>query len=301
MSPLLLYLLLFALTVAACFTFYRALWHPGISVADRLSSEAETKRRLSGNLSFALQQAIGRWPAKQSIASPAEQKLSSTLSYAGFRSIQAVMLFQLTRGALMIFLTLFGVSMAAAFHKSILGAGAIGCLLGYILPTLIIRRLASARQRRIKAELPDILALLVVSLEAGVGFSEAVKLVGREAERQGRLLGQELSTTAAHMGAGRSLADSLKDLGERNGVEELKTMAALAIQSDKAGAQIAPALRASAELLTSQRRLAAEEAAHKTAVKMLVPLVFLILPAMLLIVLGPAMIQMLRMFNSVKQ
>jgi tight adherence protein C len=141
------------------------------------------------------------------------------------------------------------------------------------------------------------LALLVVSLEAGVGMSEAIKMVGRELERQGRVMGQELSATATHVSAGRSMEDALKDLGERTGVDEVKSLVALAIQSEKVGARIAPALRASAELLSSQRRLAAEEAAHKASVKMLFPLVFLILPAMLLIVLGPAMIQMFRMFN----
>jgi tight adherence protein C len=139
--------------------------------------------------------------------------------------------------------------------------------------------------------------LLVVSLEAGIGFGEVVKLVGREAERQGRVMGQELSATAAHMTAGRNLEDSLKDLGERTGVDEVKSLAALMIQSEKVGARMASALRASAELLNSQRRLAAEEAAHKTAVKMLIPLVFLILLASLLMILGPAIIQILRMFN----
>ena len=102
------------------------------------------------------------------------------------------------------------------------------------------------------------------------------------------------------MSAGRSLEDSLKDLGERTGIDEVKSLVALAIQSEQVGARMAAALRASAELLNSQRRLAAEEAAHKMAVKMLIPLVFLILPAMLLIILGPAIIQILRMFKVAK-
>jgi tight adherence protein C len=208
--------------------------------------------------------------------------------------------FQVARGSLMIGLALLGVALAASLGKSVIGIAATMCLLGYMLPTYAIRRIATKRKRKIRAELPDVLALLVVSLEAGVGLGEAVKLVGREVERQGRTMGQELSATAAHMSAGRSTEDSLKDLGERTGVDEVKSLTALAIQSQKAGAQIAPALRASAELLSSQRRLAAEEMAHKTAVKMLIPLVFLILPAMLMIVLGPAALQLFRMFMHVK-
>jgi tight adherence protein C len=300
MSPALLYLLLIVLTGAAAFAFYRAVFHPRASVANRLSAEAESRHKLSAGFSAALQQAIVKLPAKQATASPARQKLSTTLSYAGFRTLQAATVFQFVRTALLIILGLLGLTLGATTGKSMAGGVALGCMIGYILPTLIVHRLATARRKRLHAELPDILSLLVVSLEAGVGFAEAIKLVGREAERQGRLLGQELSATAAQMAAGRSLEDSLKDLGERNGVEEVKSMASLAIQSDKAGAQIAPALRASAELLSSQRRLAAEEAAHKTAVKMLMPLIFLILPAMLVIVLGPAMIQILRMFNAQK-
>lgn len=300
MSPLMLNFLLVVLTAAACFALYRAAWQPRVPVAERLVGEAEAKRRLSGGFSAVVQQAIDRWPAGPAAGSPIALKLSGTLTYAGFRSGQAVAAFQLLRVALMIGLTFIGVVFAASLSKSVLGVAAVGCVLGYVLPTLVIRRRATSRQRRIRAELPDVLALLVVSLEAGVGMSEAVKLVGRELERQGRVMGQELSATAAHMSAGRSMEDSLKDLGERNGVDEVKSLVALAIQSEKVGARIAPALRASAELLSSQRRLAAEEAAHKASVKMLFPLVFLILPAMLLIVLGPAMIQMFRMFNTAK-
>ena len=299
MSPLLLNLLLLVLTACACLTLFEAVWQNKAPVAKRLQREAETQRRISDRFFNIVQQAIDRWPARSSAISPAERTLSNTLTYAGFRGAKANAAFQLARAALMIGLTLIGFTFAASIGKSTLAFAAMGCALGYILPTLTVRRIATVRQRRIKAELPDILALLVVSLEAGIGIGEVIKLVGREAEREGRVMGQELSATAAQMTAGRTLADSLKDLGERTGVDEIKSVAALVIQSEKVGAQMAPALRASAELLNSQRRLAAEEAAHKTSVKLLIPLVFLILPAMLLIILGPAMIQILRMFITI--
>jgi tight adherence protein C len=297
MSPLLLNLLLLVLTAAACFALYQAFWQNKPAAAKRLQGESEAQRRMSNRFSAVVQQAIDRWPAATPAASPATQKLSTTLRNAGFLGSQAGATFQLARAALIIGFTVIGVVFAASLGKSVLADGAIGCALGYILPTLAIRRIATARQRRIKTELPDVLALLVVSLEAGIGFGEVVKLVGRETERQRRVLGRELSATATQMSAGRSLEDSLKDLGERTGVDEVKSLVALMIQSEKVGARLAPALRASAELLNSQRRLAAEEAANKTAVKMLIPLVFLILPALLLIILGPAIIQIMRMFN----
>jgi tight adherence protein C len=298
MSPLLLNLLLLVLAAAGCFTLYWAVGQPRVPIAERLAGETETKRRLAGGFSAVVEEAIDRMSAGSSAATPMQRKLSGTLTYAGFRTGRSVAAFQLIRGTLMIGLVIVGVILGASIGKSVLAIAAVGCTLGYILPTFVIRRLGSARQRRVKSELPDILALLVVSLEAGVAMGEAVKLVGRETERQGRVMGQELSATAAHMAAGRTLEDSLKDLGERTGVDEVKSLAALAIQSQKVGARIAPALRASAELLSSRRRLAAEETAHKAAVKMLVPLVFLILPAMMLIVLGPAIIQIFRTFTK---
>ena len=300
MSPLLLNLLLFVLTAAACFALFQTVWHDKAGIANRLRGEAAVQRRVSGRFSAIVQQAIDRWPAGPPGGSAAQRKLSNTLTHAGFRSARAGAAFQLTRITLMIGLALTGVGVAASLGKSLLGIAATGCVIGYLGPTLVIRRMATARQRRIKAELADVLALLVVSLEAGIGFAEVIKLVGREAERQGQVMGQELSATAAQMSAGRSLPDSLKDLGERTGIDEVKSLVALAIQSEQAGARMAPALRASAELLNSQRRLAAEEAAHKTAVKMLIPLVFLILPALLLIILGPAIVQILRMFKVAK-
>src|SRR5215472_9963240 len=224
-------LLLFALTIGACFTLLQAVWRDKATVAaHRLRREAEAQHRISGRLSALVQQAIDRWPAGSPAASPAERALSSTLTYAGFRDAKTGAVFQLSRAALMIGLTLISITFAASTGKSVLGIGAMGCALGYILPTFAIRRIATARQRRIKAELPDMLALLVVSLEAGIGFGEVVKLVGREAERQGRVMGQELSATAAQMAAGRTLEDSLKDLGERTGVDEVKSLTALLIQ-----------------------------------------------------------------------
>jgi tight adherence protein C len=295
--PLLLGLLL-VLTAAACFTLYQAAWGGHTTLADRLSRGAGGKREVSGHFSALVRWATRQWPSGPQARSPAQRKLHSTLAYAGFRSVEAPAVFQLARAGLMIGLAVIGFALSAAFHKSLFGTAALGSLLGFILPSLVIRRLARSRQRRIFAELPDVLALLVVSLEAGIGFNEVIKLVGREAERQGRVLGQELSATASQMTAGRSMEDSLKDLGDRTGLDEVKSLVALAIQSEKVGARLASALRASADLLNSQRRLAAEEAAHKTAVKMLIPLVFLILPAMMLVILGPAIIQIMRMFST---
>jgi tight adherence protein C len=166
-----------------------------------------------------------------------------------------------------------------------------GAVAGYLLPDHVIKRLGQKRRQTILHELPAILDLLVVTLEAGQGLLEAIKVVGRETARQGRVLGKELSTAAAEMSAGVTLEDSMGDLSERTGVEDLKSIGAVIIQSREIGGRLGPSLRAAAELLSAKRRLRAEEAAQKSSVKMLLPLVLLILPAMMIIILGPAIIQ----------
>jgi tight adherence protein C len=165
----------------------------------------------------------------------------------------------------------------------------------------LLRKLGAARQAVLARELPAALDLLVVSLEAGLGIGESIKVIGRETERQGRLLGAELSTVAAEMSAGLSLEDSLRNLDERTGVEDIKSLAALIVQCEKMGGRLGPALRSSSELLTTKRRLRAEENAQKSAIKMLIPLVLLILPAMMIVILGPAVIQIIHVLGASAQ
>ena len=101
MSPSLLNLLLFVLTVGACFALFQAVWRDQATVANRLRGEAETQRRISGKFSALVQQVIDRWPAGSPAVSPSKRKLSSILSYAGFRGAKASATFQLVRAALM--------------------------------------------------------------------------------------------------------------------------------------------------------------------------------------------------------
>lgn len=109
------------------------------------------------------------------------------------------------------------------------------------------------------------------------------------------MLGKELTTAAAEMSAGVTLEDSMRNLSERTGVDDLKAVGAVFVQGKEIGGRLGPSLRAAADLLSAKRRLMAEEAAHKSSVKMLLPLVLLILPAMMIIILGPAIIQIFQL------
>jgi tight adherence protein C len=166
------------------------------------------------------------------------------------------------------------------------------------VPRYALRRLGRARQLKIKRELPSVLDLLIVCLEAGVGLTEAFRIVARETARYSGVIGSKLTASAAEMEAGVSLEDSLRALGERTGVADVKSLVALVVQSVKMGTRLGPALRAAAELLVSRRRMQAEENAQKSTIKMLVPLVLLILPAMMIVIIGPAIIQLLSVLTS---
>ncbi len=299
MDPLLLSILIFALAVLGGVTLYETLFGPRRNLGERLSNQPAEQRLKAGAVSA---DRLLRWRVRQLRESQTktapEHKLPETLTRAGFRGIESVARFQLGRFAIMAAASVAGVVFCAVTGRSWLLGGSSGFLLGYAIPTIVVSRLARARQRKMVRELPDVLALIVVSLEAGISVGEVLRLVGRETLRHGQELGRELTITSAQMAAGMSFEDTLRDFGARTGVDEIRSLAALLIQSEKIGARMAPALRAAADLLNSRRRLSAEEAARKSSIKMLFPLVFFILPAMLLVILGPAVIQIMEVFSK---
>jgi tight adherence protein C len=298
MDPLLLSVLIFLLAVLGGMTLYQTVFGDSPGLKQRLSNSEPSGSSKAG---AAPADRLVKWHIRrlretQSKSNAPEQKLPGTLTQAGFRGMEWMARFQLGRIGSTVAGAVAGGLVCMLLGQPLLLGAAGGVLLGYLIPTMIVGRLAKRRRRKMTHELPDVLALIVVSLEAGMSVGEVLKLVGRETQRQGQELGHELTLTSAQMAAGMSFEDTLKDFGTRTGVDEIRSLAALLIQSEKIGARLAPALRASADLLNSRRRLAAEEAARKSSIKMLFPLVFFILPAMLLVILGPAVIQIMHVF-----
>jgi tight adherence protein C len=298
MDPFVLSILIFTLTLLGGITLSQTLFGTREDLDERLSIQPGERSKIGAIQTHRLLRWRVRRLRETQAKSAPEQKLPDTLTQAGFRGVESVARFQLGRFAMMVAGVIIGLLFCVVTRKSWVLGAAGGFLAGYIVPTIVIGRLAKARRRKMTRELPDVLALIVVSLEAGIGVAEVLKLVGRETLRQGHVLGRELALTSAQMAAGMSFEDTLKDFGARTGVDEIRSLAALLIQSEKIGARLAPALRAAADLLNSRRRLAAEEAARKTSIKMLFPLVFFILPAMLLVILGPAVIQLMDVFRN---
>jgi tight adherence protein C len=131
-----------------------------------------------------------------------------------------------------------------------------------------------------------------------MGINEAIKIVGSETDRQKQEIGAELSMVSSELTSGSTLGQSLKNFADRTAVEDIKPLAATLVQSEKLGAAIGPALRSMSDSMRTSRRLRAEEAAAKTTVKILFPLVLFILPAMMSVIIGPAMIQIMQTLNK---
>jgi tight adherence protein C len=244
--------------------------------------------------------ALLRWAMAKMPEAKDEQaavKISQALVRAGFSRAIAARMFRLVRvlavaiGAIIA----LGASYLLDYSGSKLMAVAMaGVILGMILPGYYLSKRGRGRQLRIARQLSDVLDLLVVCVEAGLGLFEAVKIVGEETEHQGQDIGKELSLVSGEVSAGLGLGEALRNLAERTAVEDMKPLAATLIQSEQLGVQIGPTLRSSSDMLRSKRRLRAEEAAQKTTIKILFPLVLFILPAMLIVILAPALIQAIR-------
>jgi len=299
-------LLVFTLFVLSACSLYPALFPSNRGGERRLRDPASRLRakrsvlvRSSVELAGFPGRIMGWWLTRLRQAQSEKGELGRiqwALLSAGFSGLDKLVLFRAIQ--ILSVATFGGGALIVGIGRAPIPFGIAGALLGYAIPGYVLGKIARKRQIQITRELPAVLDLIVVCLEAGLGIFEAIRIVGRESQRQGRLLGGELAMAAAEMSAGVSLENSLHDLAERTGIEELKALTALVIQSEKMGARLGPALRSSAEMLAARRRMRAEEAAQKSTIKMLFPLVLFILPAMMIVILGPALIQILRLLTS---
>ena len=162
--------------------------------------------------------------------------------------------------------------------------------IGYFLPNAFLARRIAYRKREIFESFPDAMDLIIVCVEAGLGLDAALARVGEEMHMRSPILGDELHLINLELRAGSSRERALRNLALRTGVEDIDTLVAMLVQSDRFGTSIADSLRVHADSLRTKRRFRAEEAAAKIALKLLFPLIFFIFPSMLLVLLGPAFI-----------
>lgn len=167
-------------------------------------------------------------------------------------------------------------------------------LAGFFAPNMVLDHLVSRRQEKLRLSLPDALDLMIVCMEAGLGLDQAIVSTSRELELTHPEISQELKLVNLEMRAGKRRMDALKNLADRTGEPEIRKLVATLIQADRFGTSIADSLRTHSDYLRVRRRQQAEERAAKVGVKLVFPIFFFILPAMLVVAAGPGLLQLFK-------
>jgi len=223
------------------------------------------------------------------------------LHQAGYRGNRAVRIYWGLRILLCLAFGFGGMLLAlmsGASMSDFLMLGGVGAVVGFMLPLLTVWRKARARVREMRETLPDTLDLIVVCVEAGMGVDAALNRVGKEQNSQGLALGEELVLATQEMQAGANRKEALIRLADRVGIEEFRALVTFLTQTEEMGGSIARSLRVYAETMRDKRSQAAEEAARKTVIKLIFPLVFFILPAIFIILLGPPGLGIVQMLSD---
>jgi len=167
---------------------------------------------------------------------------------------------------------------------------AMGGLTGWIIPKFVLEKMVKKRQTVLRLSLPDMLDMLVVSVEAGLGLDQAVQHVAHELAITHPQIAEEMSLVTLEMRAGKRRAEALKNFSDRTGEPEIRKLTAILIQNDRFGTSMGESLRNHSDFLRTRRRQEAEERAGKVGVKLVFPIFFCILPAIIIVAAGPALL-----------
>jgi tight adherence protein C len=277
--------------------FYRA------AMLQRISTVVTPRARQAGGLFGRLQRSVsvgsvvGRFerimPKSQAEVSVAQQRLIR----AGYRNDSAVSVLYGAKVLVPISLCLLVVLSGVASSNPFIIC-AIALALGYLAPDFWLGRKISKRQKRIQLGLPDVLDLLVICMEAGQSLDQATARTAEELSRAKPEISDELGVVVLEQRAGRPRADAWRHFAERTGVDSVRNLVSVLVQSEQFGTSIAKTLRIHSDTLRVQRRQQVEERAAKTTVKLVFPLVFFIFPSIFLVALGPAAIIITEQFKN---
>jgi tight adherence protein C len=223
------------------------------------------------------------------------------LVQAGYPDPSAVSIYWATRVTLAA-----GLPSAGLLILPLLGAGSTQLLLalvwlgtvGWIGPTFFVRSRLKARQKEVQLALPDMLDMLVVCVEAGLGLNQALVRVSDEIDHVSGVMSEHLTMVNLEMRAGTPRDEALMNFAERTGVPDIRSLVSMLVQTDRFGTSVADALRVHSETMRTKRRQRAEEAAAKTTIKLVFPLVLFVFPAMFVVVIGPSALAIFRTFSK---
>ena len=291
---LVLAVLVFVTLATAIFSFGAAAYAPTSVLGARLRQlgweEPETQQERPG-LRERFEQVLDPL-AKALPMSPTEvSKTRSWLIQAGYRDPRSLSVYFGIRmlmalfGLLVVLLSGYGISSPML----LIGIPA----LGFLVPRFVLKRKIRDRQQRIRLGLADALDLTVICVEAGLALDQAMMRVGEDLRPAHPDLSDEFYLVNLEMRAGKPRVEALRNLSARTGVDDVRALVATLIQTDRFGTSVAQALRVHSDSLRTERRQRAEERAAKTTIKMVPPLVFFVLPSIIFVTLGPAIIQLI--------
>jgi tight adherence protein C len=292
-----------ALTFLATFAILAAVFYAfspaGSGILSRLARLANTAAPPVHEASFSEKQkdrvrdtlaSLGKMIPGDAGPAPRTQIL---LIRAGYRSTQAL---AAMRGFKIITPIVFValVFITGAYKWNVFMIPLIAVALGYLFPDMFLTWRVNARQLKLRRGLPDGLDLLVICVESGLGLDQALMKVAQELRITHPELSEELQLVNLEMRIGKTRIDALRELARRTGLEDIKSLVAMLVQTDRFGTSVAQSLRVFSDDLRVKRRQRAEEMSAKTSVKMVPPLIFFIFPALMVVILGPAVLTLLR-------
>ncbi len=292
-------IIVFLTVVAVIFLFGAAVSTPLSVLGERLRSLGGDKPRADDKpqLSERIGQALDPFSKALPLSADSATSTRLMLMQAGYREAKSITVYNGIR----VFSAVvgFGICLISGIGISspllLLG----GPLLGFFLPRFLLKRKIAKRQMRIRLGLPDALDLTVICVEAGLGLDQALMRVAQDLDHAHPELSEELRLVNLEMRAGKPRTEAMRNLAQRTGVDDVKSLVAVLIQTDRFGTSIAQALRVHSDALRTERRQRAEEQAAKTTIKLVPPLVVFVLPSVIIVTLGPAVISLIRtVFNQ---
>jgi tight adherence protein C len=291
--------IVFLTVVAVIFLFGAAVSTPLSVLGERLRSlgtDSTRRAEEKPQMRERLQQALDPLSKALPLSADSASSTRLMLMQAGYRDAKSITFFTGLRvfGALLG----FGICLLSGIGISspllLLG----GPLLGFILPRFLLKRAIRKRQLRIRLALPDALDLTVICVEAGLGLDQALMRVAQDLDHAHPELSEEFRLVNLEMRAGKPRSEAMRNLAQRTGVDDIRSLVGVLIQTDRFGTSVAQALRVHSDSLRTERRQRAEEQAAKTTIKLVPPLVVFVLVPLFFVVLGPGFIQIYRTFQG---
>lgn len=248
----------------------------------------------SGTLAQGAAMVTGFLKPISGLISGSDADIAYRLTLAGFRKTEHIEIFTATKMLLPVFAIVGG----TFFGSNMIVAILVGAVVGFLAPDLVLSHLVTKRQESIRRTLPDALDLLVICMEAGLGIDQAMVRVGEEMRLNSPAFAEELQIINREQRAGKPRLDAWRSMAERVDIDTVRQFVVMLVQTERFGTPIANALGQFSDTLRMRRTQAVEEAAAKTSIKLLFPLVLFVFPGIFVVALGPAILSIQKVFED---